>query len=195
MSNVIRWLGLFAVVGGLCRAAMTPLELTWGVDNAAALLLGGITGSIFIILGTAGIYLFQVEKAGSLGFIGFVLTVLGNVIVCSMVSVSLFVNTALKDPRILEQDLPGPFGVIRLVMVISISLGYILLGYVTLRTKMLPSWAAVLMMLFVFLPFIPFTGDYLAAIWGLIYIGLGWGVWSHSNLSNNEAAGDNLNAR
>lgn len=186
LSNVIRWLGLCAVLGGLFRASMTPLELTWGVDNTAALLIGGITGSIFIILGTAGIYLYQAEKAGILGFIGFIITSLGNIMVCSMVSISLFVNTALMQPQLLEQDLPGPFGPIRLVMLIAMSLGYILLGFATLRAKMLPSWAAVLMILFVILPFIPFTGDYLAAVWGLIYIGLGWAVWSKSDVSENE---------
>lgn len=186
LLNVIRWLGLCAVIGGICRALMTPLELAWGVDNTVALLLGGITGSIFIILGTSGIYLYQAEKTGILGFIGFILTSLGNILVCSMVLISLFVNTALVQPQLLEQDLPGPIGPIRLVMLIGISLGYILLGFVTLRAKMLPSWAGVLMILFVILPFIPFTGDYLAAVWGLIYIGLGWAVWFRSPVSENK---------
>ncbi|MDQ0245777.1 hypothetical protein J2S09_003355 [Bacillus fengqiuensis] len=186
LSNVIRWLGLCAVLGGLCRASMTPLELAWGVDNTVALLIGGITGSIFIILGTAGIYLYQAEKAGILGFVGFIMTSLGNVIVCSMVSISLFVNTALMQPQILEQDLPGPIGPIRMVMMIGMSLGYILLGFVTLRAKMLPSWAGFLMILFVVLPFISFLGDYLAAVWGLIYIGLGWAVWSKSDVRENK---------
>lgn len=186
LSNVIRWLGLCAVLGGLCRAAMTPLELAWGVDNTAALLIGGITGSIFIILGTAGIYLYQAEKIGIVGFVGFIMTSLGNVIVCSMVSISLFVNTALMQPRILEQDLPGPIGSIRLVMMIGMSLGYILLGFVTLRAKILPSWAGLLMILFVLLPFISFLGDYLAVVWGLIYIVLGWAVWSKSDVNGNK---------
>ena len=110
LSNVIRWLGLFAVVGGICRALMTPFELAWGMDNTVALVVGGVTGSIFIILGTAGIYLYQAEKIGVLGFIGFIITTLGNIIVSSMVSISLFVNTALNQPEILEQDLPGPIG-------------------------------------------------------------------------------------
>lgn len=186
LLNVIRWLGLCAVIGGICRALMTPLELAWGVDNTVALLLGGITGSIFIILGTAGIYLYQAEKTGILGFIGFILTSLGNILVCSMVLISLFINTALVQPQLLEQDLPGLIGPIRLVMLIGISLGYILLGFVTLRAKMLPSWAGVLMILFVILPFIPFTGDYLAAVWGLIYIGLGLAVWFRSPVSENK---------
>ncbi|WP_078410531.1 hypothetical protein [Priestia abyssalis] len=187
LSNVIRWLGLCAVLGGICRAIMTPLELIWGVDNTVALLIGGITGSIFIILGTVGIYLYQAEKTGILGFVGFLMTCLGNVIVCSMVSVSLFVNTALIQPQLLEQDLPGPIGFIRMVMMIGMSLGYILLGYVTLQAKMLPSWAGGLMILFVILPFISFLGDYLAAVWGLIYIGLGWSVWSKPNVSESTA--------
>lgn len=186
ISKVIRWLGLFAILGGICRALMTPFELAWGMDNTIALLIGGITGSVFIILGTAGIYLYQAEKTGILGFIGFILTSLGNIIVCSMVVVTLFVKTAIMQPQLLEQDLPGPIGSIRLIMLIGVSVGYILLGVVTLRAKMLPSWAAVLMILFVVLPFIPFTGDYLAAVWGLIYIGLGWAVWSKSNVSENQ---------
>ncbi len=105
LSNVIRWLGLFAGVGGICRALMAPFELAWGVDNTFALVVGGVTGSIFIILGPAGIYLYQAERIGVLGFIGFILTSLGNIIVSSMVTISLFVNTALIQPEILEQDL------------------------------------------------------------------------------------------
>lgn len=186
LSKVIRWLGLCAILGGICRALMTPFELAWGMDNTIALLIGGITGSVFIILGTVGIYLFQAEKIGIPGFIGFILTYLGNVIVCSMLVVTLFVKTAIMQPQLLEQDLPGPIGSIRLIMFIGMSVGYILLGVVTLRAKMLPSWAAVLMILFVVLPFIPFTGDYLAAVWGLIYIGLGWAVWSKSNVRENQ---------
>jgi hypothetical protein len=185
-SNVIRWLGLFAIVGGICRALMTPFELAWGMDNTVALVVGGVTGSIFIILGTAGIYLYQAEKIGVLGFIGFIITTLGNIIVSSFVMVALFVHTAINQPELLEQDLPGPTGSIRLVMLIAMSLGYLLLGYVTLRAKVLPSWAAILMILFVVLPFIPYTGDYLAAVWGIIYIGLGWAVWSKSNVSSNK---------
>ena len=182
ISNVIRWLGLIAVLGGLFRATMTPLELAWGVDNTPALLLGGIAGSLFIILGTAGIYLYQAEKVGVTGFIGFILTLIGNVLVCSLVIVSLFVHTALQNPMLLEQDLPGPIGTIRLVMLITMSLGYLILGLVTFRAKLLPGWPALLMMLFVFLPFVPFTGDYLAAVWGIIYMGLGWTIWSKSSL-------------
>ncbi|WP_134703828.1 hypothetical protein [Ammoniphilus sp. YIM 78166] len=180
LTTCIRWLGLFAVLGGLCRAAMTPLELAWGVDNTPALLIGGITGSIFIIFGTVGIYLYQAEKTGLLGFIAFFISVLGNILVCTMVAVALFVNTELNNPQILDQEFTGPIVLIRMLMMISMSVGYVLLGYVTLRAKMLPSWAAGLMILFVFMVFIPFVGDYLALIWGLIYIRLGWAVWSHS---------------
>ncbi len=194
LSNVIRWLGLFAVLGGIFRALMTPIELAWGVDNTVALLIGGVTGSIFIILGTAGIYLYQAEKTGILGFIGFIITTLGNIIVFGMVLITLFVNTALLQPEILEQDLSGPISPIRLVMLIGISLGYLLLGFVTLRAKLLPSWAAVLMILFIIVSFIPipFIGDYIALIWGLFYIGLGWAIWSKSNSidTNNKSVND-----
>jgi hypothetical protein len=186
VSSVIRWLGLCAVLGGICRALMTPIELAWGVDNTVALLIGGVTGSIFIILGTVGIYLYQAEKTGILGFIGFVFTSLGNILVCSMVLISLFVNTALMQPQILEQDLPGPIIPIRIIMLIGISLGYVLLGFVTIRARMLPSWAGALMILFVILSFIPFTGNYIAVVWGLFYIGLGWAVWSKSDVSENK---------
>ena len=118
--------------------------------------------------------------------IGFIITILGNIIVSSLVTIALFVHTAINQSELLEQDLPGPIGPIRLVMLIPMSLGYLLLGYVTLRAKVLPSWAAILMILFVVLPFIPFTGDYLAAVWGIIYIGLGRAVWSRSNVSQNK---------
>lgn len=180
VSNVVRWLGMLAVIGGLFRLLMTPLELVWGVDNTIALIIGGITGSVFIIIGTAGIYLYQAEKAGILGFIGFLITTLGNILVCSMVMISLFVNTALKDPQILEQDLPGPIVPIRLIMIITLNLGYILFGIATLRAKTLPRWGGALMILLVLMTFIPYTDYLFAVVWGLFHIGLGWAVWSRS---------------
>ena len=118
--------------------------------------------------------------------IGFIITILGNIIVSSLVTIALFVDTAINQSELLEQDLPGPIGPIRLVMLIPMSLGYLLLGYVTPLAEVLPSWAAILMILFVVLPFIPFTGDYLAAVWGIIYIGLGRAVWSILNVSQNK---------
>ncbi|KAA9022572.1 hypothetical protein [Niallia endozanthoxylica] len=186
LSNAIRWLGLLAVIGGICRLLMTPLELVWGTDNTMALIIGGVTGSVFIIIGTAGIYLYQAEKAGILGFIGFFITTLGNILVCTMVMISLFVNTALQDPQVLEQDLPGPVVPIRIIMMIAMNLGYILFGIATLRAKVLPRWGGALMILLVLMTFIPYTEYLFAVVWGLFNIGLGWAVWSKSNGSENK---------
>ncbi|WP_338450999.1 hypothetical protein R4Z09_03495 [Niallia oryzisoli] len=186
VSNVIRWLGMLAVIGGVFRLSMTPLELVWGVDSTIALIIGGVTGSVFIIIGTAGIYLYQAGKAGILGFIGFLITTVGNILVCTMVMISLFVNTALKDPQILEQELPGPVVPIRLIMIITLNLGYILFGIATLRAKMLPRWGGALMILLVLMTFIPYTDYLFAVVWGLFHIGLGWAVWSRSKGSENK---------
>lgn len=186
LSNAVRWLGLLAVIGGICRLLMTPLELVWGTDSTIALIIGGVTGSVFIIVGTAGIYLYQAEKAGILGFIGFFLTMLGNILVCTMVMIALFVNTALQDPQVLEQDLPGPVVPIRIIMMVAINLGYILFGIATLRAKVLPRWGGALMILLVLMTFIPYTEYLFAVVWGLFNIGLGWAVWSKSNDSENK---------
>jgi len=188
LSNTIRWLGMLAVIGGICRLLMTPLELMWGTDNTTALIIGGITGSVFIIIGTAGIYLFQAEKAGVLGFIGFLMTILGNILVCTMVMIALFVNTALQDPQILEQDLPGPIVPIRIIMMITMNLGYILFGIATIRAKMLPRWGGALMILLVLMTFIPYTDYLFAVVWGLFYIVLGWAVWSRSKNSETKVS-------
>lgn len=182
LSNVIRWLGLVAVIGGICKVLFTPLELVWGEDSTPALLIGGLTGTSLVILGLIGIYLYQAEKTGVLGFIGFFIISLGNIILWGILFISVFVNTVLMEPQLLEQDWPGPIDPILIVMMAAIYIGYIIFGIATLRAKVLPRWTGIVMLLFVLLNFVPldFIGDYIEVVWGIFHIGLGWAVWSKS---------------
>src|SRR5215213_4078039 len=77
-SNLIRWAGLSAVVGGSLFVAIQPIHPpealasvttgTWAIVHYV-----GVAMCLLILLGLAGIYARQAEQAGWLGLAGFLL--------------------------------------------------------------------------------------------------------------------------
>ena len=75
-SNLIRWAGLSAVVGGLVFAArIHPSDTLASVTTSEWFIVHavGVAMCLLIMLGIAGIYARQVEEAGWLGLAGFLL--------------------------------------------------------------------------------------------------------------------------
>src|SRR5207244_7993958 len=77
-SNLIRWAGLSAVVGG-CRFVgiqpVHPPEIlpSFTTSTWSSVHYGGVTMCFLILLGITGIYARQVKEAGWLGLAGFLL--------------------------------------------------------------------------------------------------------------------------
>jgi hypothetical protein len=77
-SNVIRWSGLAAVVAGVIFAGIQPIhppDVVASVTTAAwAIITTAKTAMcLLFLLGITGIYARQVDKAGWLGLVGFLL--------------------------------------------------------------------------------------------------------------------------
>ena len=77
-SNLIRWAGLSAVVGGIIFAGIQPIhppDVPSSVTTGAWAIITPLKAAmcLLFLLGIAGLYARQVEEAGWLGLAGFLL--------------------------------------------------------------------------------------------------------------------------
>lgn len=177
--------GLGIVVMGMFHPANEPASVTtstWIIVHIFATSLG-----FFGVLGLAGVYARQVEKAGWLGLIGFLLfsawmALIGMV---SFVEAVLLPQLASEFPPFVA-DLMGMFtgvpsqvnlGALPLLWTIStpmLILGSLLFAIATFRARVLPRWAAVLLALgSVMVPFSVLVSTEIAAKIIMVPMGLG----------------------
>jgi hypothetical protein len=109
--------------------------------------LPGMAGPVLALFGVIAVYLRQAERAGRLGFAGFVLMVVG----LSVGAVYSTIYTGLYEPW-LARHIPGDVETVLaapasagmivrgiLVQAVGLGLGAILLGVATIRARVLPA--------------------------------------------------------
>jgi hypothetical protein len=109
--------------------------------------LPGMAGTVLALFGVIAVYLRQAERAGRLGFAGFVLMVVG----LSVGAVYSTIYTGLYEPW-LARHIPGDVETVLaapasagmivrgiLVQAVGLGLGAILLGVATIRARVLPA--------------------------------------------------------
>lgn len=192
-SNLIRLAGLAALVSGAVSVMGDLLRLFVDVEGAASAttvpyavvfslyLLGGA----LLLLGLVGLYTSQAEEAGILGLAGFLIAFLGTVLLVGALWFELFITPALaaEAPELAEAEL-GLAGFI-LVFVLA-TLGWILFGVATLRARVYPRWAAVLLIvggLIAFVP-VPMSG----IVFSVAIVWLGFTLFTGRNASVEEPA-------
>jgi hypothetical protein len=158
--KLIRWAGLAAILAGILYIV---IQLIHPPDNLASISTGAmatssyltITMALFGLIGIGGIYARQVEEAGWLGVLGFLMLSLFWVATTALNFAEAFILPLLtKDaPKVVEGIL-GIFagsasevnlGVLPALAPIAAGLyivGGLLLGIATLRAGILPRWAA-----------------------------------------------------
>jgi hypothetical protein len=159
-SNLIRWTGLSAVVGGSLFVgiqAFHPPEALASVTTDAWVIVHycGAVMCILNLLGIAGIYARQVEEAGRLGLAGVLLFGLMWALTAAFQFAEAFILPLLVTdaPTFVEGFVripSGSFGETNLgalPAVYSLNgvlylLGGVLFGVATLRAGILPHWAA-----------------------------------------------------
>ncbi|MBX2999481.1 MAG: hypothetical protein KF893_13275 [Caldilineaceae bacterium] len=158
-STLMRLAGLSALLTGLCfivigmfhqeNVPASVTTATWVNVHIAATALG-----FFGLFGMAGLYARQVEKAGWLGLIGFILLTLWMTLVCGFSFVEAFIlpHLATESPKFVagvlgmltgvpsEVDL-GVLPMLWNITGILIILGPALFGFATFRARILPRWA------------------------------------------------------
>lgn len=164
IHKAIAGLGFAAVAGGVARMAMTPFALIWGTDSAPEL-WAGLIACWLMAVGSLGLFLFQSSRTGLLGFASSVALAVANMI-----------TSCLVWSTMLGAEQSG-YEAVRTIDNVLMLFGLIAFGFVTWRAGKLPRWAAILLVVWPFLSYVPLLSNYIALLWGLAYIGLGLPVW------------------
>lgn len=162
-TKLIRWTGLAAIAAGVIFAAIQPIHppdvlasVTTG-KWAVIITLKFIMCLLFLI-GITGIYARQVNQAGWLGLVGYLLLLLTWWLQTAYVFIELYVLPVMATPLpgFVDSFLgvvngsPGEMNIGALPMVYGLlgilyMLGGLLFGIATFRARILPRWAAVLL--------------------------------------------------
>ena len=162
-SNLMRWGGLAALVGGVLFLVAELLGLptlnretfseTATTASFAIQQLLFLLGVVFVLLGLLGLYVRQSEAAGALGLIGFLVAFLGTVLIGGFLWASAFIapDLAVVAPQFLDEGPPSGY----FLTFITFSLGWLLFAVSTLRARVFPRAAAILLIVGAVLPFLP----------------------------------------
>jgi hypothetical protein len=191
-SNLMRWSGLAALVGGGLFVVLSVVEsLLFGnqphseaAATGAWILVQGayIVAVVLIGLGLVGLYLRQSEQAGRLGLIAFVVTFTGAMMAIGATWSEAFFGAWLAQaaPELLDAD-PAAILIAGVILSYSLfALGWFLFGLASLRAGVLPRGAAILLMigallfLVVGMMELPFAG----VLYGAAVAWMGYAVWS-----------------
>lgn len=194
-ANLIRWSGLITLLAGVLYAAGALVHPV-GEGLAAVAEPNWVPAHlvywvsiILLHLGLVGLYAQQVEEAGRLGLIGFVLAFAGTALVGSIVLVAATLTPLIgtEAPGIFQQATTMP-DFLAAVFVLGFGLGYVLFGVATMRAGVFPRWSGLLLIigvtLFVISEAVPMeatvahglvtSGD---VIFGLGLVWMGYTVW------------------
>ena len=158
----------------------------------------GVAMCLFGLFGVAGIYARQVEKAGWLGFVGYLLLSLFYALTMAFQFIEALISPVLatEAPQFVEGLLGIATGyatgfnlgvlpmVYNLTGFVGYMLGGLLFGIATFRARVLPRWAGGLLAFGVVLPLLttgllPHPLDRILAVpMGLAVAWLGYALWS-----------------
>src|SRR5215217_4388345 len=166
-----RWLGLAMMVGGV----------VWAVQNVLVLTVEEIrwTEGVFmvaLVLVLAGIFGFHFLQQGRSGLIGQagLWTIFGATMIQEL-GLLIFI---LGDATL--------FWVVPRVGYIAMIVGYVLFGAATLQARVLPRWCGLALLLG--WPVAYLLGDYGGILLGLMYVALGYVLWSLRGVSTEQPA-------
>ena len=196
-SNVMRWAGLSAVVAGVLLAVTQmihperdPSSVTtssWAITHSLE-----VGMAVFTLLGISGLYARQVEKAGLLGLVGFLMWFVALAVFANLAFFEAFILPLLatEAPQFIAGFLAiftgGSLGALLPILVLSgllYSVGVLLFGIATLRAGILPRWAAIVLIIGVVLGLLAILlGEVVGRI-GSVALGLGlawlgYALWS-----------------
>ena len=203
-ANLIRWTGLAAMAAGIIFAVIQPIhppdELASVTTSAWAIITSAKTAMcLLFLLGIAGLYTRQVEKAGWLGLAGFFLLIFSWWLQTAFVFAEAFIMPPLateaptfvdsflgsiaagRDSAVNLGALPTLFN---LGVGIPYMLGGLLFGIATFRAGILPRWPAGLLavsgpLAMIMVQLLPHQLERLAAIpMGLAVAWLGYALWA-----------------
>lgn len=160
-SRLIRWGGLALLLGGvLWGAQKIGWQLFIGEQDprgylqpAATILWGmGLMAALFILLGLPALYARQAKQAGRAGMIAFVVVFTGMALVTGNAYFGVFLQAGLVDLIVtvegagmtVQEPVAAAVGFI--AALVTYTLGWLFFGLISLRARVLPRWATVLVL-------------------------------------------------
>jgi hypothetical protein len=165
-SDLIRWGGLAAIAGGVVWVVDSGLLLLGMLPESVMNDVLFIVAALFTIGGVVGFHAVQKEDYGRIGRGGFWTVVVATLAIVVGLIVSLLGSTALER---LELFPVGTFAVF---------VGFALYGAATLQARVLPRWCGVGLIVG---PFMFLIGDFGGILFGLLWLALGYTLWSQGD--------------
>ncbi len=174
-SDLIRWSGLAAMVAGVSLVIADLLAIFLFGDQFSETVTTGtytlntvldMIALILLLLALVGLYVRQAEVTGPLGLVGFCVAFVGTVLVAGFAWASLFVAPALATaaPELLDTGPPPGL----LPTFIPFAVGWLLFGIASLRGRVYPRWAAILLIVGAVISILPLTQIVLAVAVALL---------------------------
>lgn len=183
-STATRWGGLGAAVGPLLVLSANIYGL-WetrtngggseatveAATTTASMAFGGVRllGGMLLVFGLVALYAYQTEAAGRLGLVGFVVSMIGTVLLTASAWLVAFVAPALASqaPEFYvaarSGEIGGTVGAILGIGLLSPiliqGLGWTIFGIATYRARVFPRWLAVGLVGGALLLFVPVQGS------------------------------------
>jgi hypothetical protein len=191
-SNLIRWSGLSALVGGalivvsdVLNAVLFPgetgnqvmLTSTW-----FSVQILGLVALALITLGLVGLYACQAQLAGTLGLIAFGIAFAGMLMVFGLFWGEPFLGPLVAEqaPGLLSAEPSGALAVGSILSIVLFALGWLLFGLASVRAGVLPRIAAILLIVGALLSFIltSLNLPLWSVVFGAALVWMGYVLWS-----------------
>src|SRR5215207_1874948 len=166
-SDLIRWGGLAAMASGVLFIVYSLLGFAVGKgEEPGPLDILAILGYVLQVVGLLGFHALQGRNYGRIGRAG-LYTTIGAIVLWGF----LILTSLLGGDVSLDWLVP--------VGVLGTLVGLVLYGAATLQARVLPRWCGILFIILT--PVGILLGD-LQPIWGgLVWLALGYALWSHSS--------------
>ncbi len=161
-SELIRWGGLAAMLG--CVVWVVEGLLILAVPQTAWTDALFIIGILSVVAGLFGFHALQKDHYGRVGRGG-----LWTVALATLAQVVGLVVFLLGSPAL--EWLVFPVGTS------AVLIGFVLYGAATLQARILPRWCGIAIIVG---PFLFLLGDYAGILFGLVWLALGYVLWSRS---------------
>jgi len=185
-EKLIRIAGLVGMLAGTCWALYEIGEIAGLVpitsDPALDLIAHGLV--VFVVI---GLYARQAAQAGWFGAVAFVIYLTGLMVNQGMKAIYTFVAPTLTSQFPAAAQAVGTqpaWGIFTMAWTTLTFLGPMLFGIATLRARVLPRWAAILLIvgpIFSMTGLIPLPGNPGAVLTALGFVGLSYGAWSNKS--------------
>ncbi len=167
-SDLIRWGGLAAITGGVVWVLEGLLLLILAMPESAVTDLLFSIATLCTVGGVIGFHALQKDNYGRIGRGGFWTVVVASLaLIVGLIAVSLLESSSIWEPLF-------PVGTF------AVFVGFALYAAASLQARILPRWCGIG---FIVGPFMFLLGDFGTVLFGLLWLALGYMLWSQSHTS------------